>query len=115
VHLPEEEESHLAETDDEVAATVKDESPKKKEEESPAVQASLFVQPKQQSQQKEGNHKKQKVVQAKLFGDSPNPQIEENQKEKRDSKKVTPLKKDKPTDSANNKTFGVGETIELEL
>jgi len=115
VHLPEEEENTPAEPDDEVAALEREESPKKKEEEGPAVQANLFEPAKPQRSEKEAGHKskKQKAGQTSLF--EAQPQSGESKKEKSDSKKVTPSKKDKPADTKNTKAFGVGETIELEL
>jgi topoisomerase-4 subunit A len=115
VHLPEEEENTPAEPDDEVAALEREESPKKKEEEGPAVQANLFEPAKPQRPEKEAGHKskKQKAGQTSLF--EAQPQSGESKKEKSDSKKVTPSKKDKPADTKNTKAFGVGETIELEL
>ncbi|MBX2946790.1 MAG: DNA gyrase/topoisomerase IV subunit A [Cyclobacteriaceae bacterium] len=117
VHLPDEpEEQSPGEADDiEATETGKGgESPKKKEGE-PNEQASLFEEPKKQSQEgnPSGKKAKQKVEQASLFeAPKPTEKSEQNQNEKSEPKTVA-KKTDKP--SKGGKAFGVGETIELEL
>jgi topoisomerase-4 subunit A len=127
VHLPDEPEDQSPDEADETEATETGkgiESPKKKEGE-PNEQASLFEEPKKQSQEDSRSSKKakQKVEQASLFGESQSQQEEKEVGSKQlavgkgddQVKKSRHKKSDKPDDSQGGQAFGVGETIELEL
>lgn len=127
VHLPDEPEDQTPDEADDTEATETGkgiQSPKKKEGE-PNEQASLFEEPKKQSQEDNpsGKKAKQKVEQASLFGESQSQQEEKEVGSKQLAvgkgddpvKKSRQKKSDKPDDSQGGQAFGVGETIELEL
>lgn len=127
VHLSDEPEDQTPDEADDTEATETGkgiQSPKKKEGE-PNEQASLFEEPKKQSQEDNpsGKKAKQKVEQASLFGESQSQQEEKEVGSKQlavgkgddQVKKSQQKKSDKPDDSQGGQAFGVGETIELEL
>jgi len=127
VHLPDDPEDQAPDEADDTEATETGkgiESPKKKEGE-PNEQASLFEEPKKQSQEDNpsGKKAKQKAEQASLFGESQSQQEEKEVGSKQlavgkgddQVKKSRQNKSDKPDDSQGGQAFGVGETIELEL
>jgi topoisomerase-4 subunit A len=91
--------------------------PKKKEGGNTAVQASLFEHPKNQNKQHavSAPRKKEKAVQAKLFAEPGEPQNRESREGKDDLNEVIPDKKEGPSDSKNDRAYGIGETVELEL
>lgn len=113
VNLPKEEEDSGPDVSEEIEE--KDTSKKKEsgeQESGESPQANLFGEPKSQSQKKEVNgqkNKKQKAEQASLFGETPEPKQKQNPSPKKAKEKV-----DK-NGGSNDRAFGVGETIELEL
>ncbi|WKZ61490.1 MAG: DNA gyrase/topoisomerase IV subunit A [Cyclobacteriaceae bacterium] len=125
VHLPDEPEDQTPDEADDTEATETgkgidpDSYRGKKKEETEPEQASLFEEPKRQSQEdsNQSNKKaKQKVEQASLFGESKSQQEKSKEEVGKDeTKKPRQKKTDKPNDSKGGKAFGVGETIELEL
>lgn len=131
VHLPDEPEDQTPDEADDTEATETgkggdpDSYRGKKKEETEPEQASLFEEPKRQSQEDNPSSKKakQKVEQASLFGESKSQQEEKEVSNKQlavgkgddEVKKTRQKKTDKPNDSKGGKAFGVGETIELEL